>query len=180
MGKKFVFKYSTVDEYFAAVFKRQREANFTWPVYTSDFFPYNGYHMAHFWTGYFTSRPHFKKMVRDFTAQTHASDTYYSLQLIQKMNSGSKDEIDSFKQSHAQVVKVINELVGTNIHHDTITGTSPNVVIQNETSTILDKAYMNSRVFSASFHQRTELEEGILIEGLEACIRKAHSRDVCP
>jgi hypothetical protein len=26
--------------------------------------------MAHFWTGFYTSRPGFKKLIRDFTAQT--------------------------------------------------------------------------------------------------------------
>ena len=44
--------------------------NFTWPEYNYDFFPYNGYHPAHFWTGYFTTRPNFKKYIRDFTGLT--------------------------------------------------------------------------------------------------------------
>ncbi len=49
--------------------------NFTWPEYNYDFFPYNGYHPAHFWTGYFTTRPNFKKYIRDFTGLTQKSDT---------------------------------------------------------------------------------------------------------
>jgi hypothetical protein len=67
-GKNFRFYYSTVDEYFQAVFKKQQEIQCQWPVHTSDFLPYNGFHMAHFWTGFYTSRPGFKKLIRDFTA----------------------------------------------------------------------------------------------------------------
>lgn len=60
------------------------EANFTWPVVDRDFFPYNGYHVAHFWTGYYTSRPNFKKLIRDFTGLVQASDTFYALDLMEK------------------------------------------------------------------------------------------------
>ena len=41
-----------------------------------------------------------------------------------------------YNQSHSGIVKAMNELVGTSIHHDTITGTSPTFVIANETLTL--------------------------------------------
>ena len=92
--------------------------------------------MAHYWTGFYTSRPGFKKLIRDFTAQTQALDTFYSLELFQKMIKGNQPEIDSYNISHSPLIKMANEWVGTATHHDTITGTSPNHVIQNETSTV--------------------------------------------
>lgn len=100
LGKKFRFKFSTVDQYFKAIFKKQKEMNFEWPVYTNDFFPYNGYHVAHQWTGYFTSRPNFKKLVRDFTALTQISDTYYGFEIFQKLKKESNLSA-SFKTPHA-------------------------------------------------------------------------------
>ena len=173
-GSKFRFQYSSVDEYFKAIFKKQQELKFEWPTYTSDFFPYNGYHMAHYWTGFYTSRPSFKKLIRDFTAQTQALDTYYTLELFSKMIKGNKVEFDSYNISHSTIIKSTNEWVATATHHDTITGTSPSYVIQNETSTALDKAMTNARIFGSSLREKAIQEEGFIIEALEACVKRAH------
>ena len=43
--------------------KAKNEAAVSWPVKTDDFFPYSNDPHA-YWTGYFTSRPTFKGMVR--------------------------------------------------------------------------------------------------------------------
>ena len=83
-GRNLNIFYSTVDNYFQSVKKEQERLKFDWPVYTGDFFPYNGYHVAHYWTGYFTSRPNFKKLIRDFTGHTLASDTFFALEYMQK------------------------------------------------------------------------------------------------
>jgi Glycosyl hydrolases family 38 N-terminal domain len=81
-GRKFKFIYSTVDDYFTAIQKKQKELKFNWPEVNTDFFPYNGFHVAHYWTGYYTSRPNFKKLIRDFTGLTQASDTFYAIDII--------------------------------------------------------------------------------------------------
>jgi hypothetical protein len=39
---------------------------------------------------------------------------------------------------------------------------------------------MNARVFGASIKERATMEEGLIIEALEACIKRSHTRDVCP
>lgn len=67
LGKKFLFKYSTVDEYFTAVKEEGKAANITWPLHTGDFFPYNGVYAGSYWSGYYTSRSGFKKLIRDYT-----------------------------------------------------------------------------------------------------------------
>jgi hypothetical protein len=54
---QFEFKMSTVEEYFAAL----RETETEWPTYDGDFFPYNGQYAGHYWTGYFSSRPNYKR-----------------------------------------------------------------------------------------------------------------------
>ena len=86
--------YSTVDEYFTAIQKKQKELNFTWPVYNSDFMPYDGFKPGHVWSGYFTSRPNLKKEIRDFSGLTQASETLYALEsLIQLWQSGNKNNV---------------------------------------------------------------------------------------
>lgn len=81
-GQNLKFQYSTVDDYLKAIKQKQLENKFTFPIERADFFPYNGYHPAHYWVGYFTSRPNFKKLIRDFTALTYSSNTRYSLDLL--------------------------------------------------------------------------------------------------
>ena len=160
-GRKFKFMFSTVDEYFQAIFLKQQEEKFNWPTYTSDFFPYNGYHIAHYWTGYFTSRPNFKKYLRDFTGLVQASDTYFGFEMLYTMNTQNGLLSDQFNKTHSSVVKTMNQLVGTNIHHDTITGTSPNYVIQNETLTVQKSEIADSEVLISSLTNKLINEEGI-------------------
>ncbi|KAM4749190.1 lysosomal alpha-mannosidase [Rhinophrynus dorsalis] len=58
-GSKVNVMYSTPSCYLNALHR----ANLSWPIKTDDFFPYaDGAHM--FWTGYFTSRPTFKRYER--------------------------------------------------------------------------------------------------------------------
>jgi alpha-mannosidase len=66
-ARKFRFHYSTVDEYFKALNSKAESMNITWPQHKGDFFPYLGVHPGSYWSGYYTSRPNFKKMIRDYT-----------------------------------------------------------------------------------------------------------------
>jgi hypothetical protein len=99
-GRKFDFRFSTVDDYFTAIQQKQRELNFTWPVFNGDFFPYNGYYLAHYWTGYYSSRPNFKKLIRDYTGIVQASDTFYALELLGKIKAKNQSLTDVFNNTH--------------------------------------------------------------------------------
>ena len=112
---------------------------FEWPTYSGDFFPLNGYYPAHYWSGYYSSRPNFKKLIRDFTGIVEASDTIYGLELLRLMLKENGVAPPNYKVLTGQAIMYINNLVGTSIHHDTITGTSPTYVIQNETMTLRDR-----------------------------------------
>lgn len=78
-------------------------------------------------------------MIRDLTGIVEASDTIYGLELLSQMLKGGGVAPSNFKVLTGQAAMYINNLVGTSIHHDTITGTSPTYVIQNETVTIRDR-----------------------------------------
>ena len=67
-GAKFKFVYSTAQEYVDAVRNDQEEMDIEWPTYTGDFFPLTGNFPGHTWSGYFSSRPNFKKLIREFSA----------------------------------------------------------------------------------------------------------------
>ena len=66
-AKNFRFKFSTVDEYFTALWKSKEQYKIEFPTHSGDFIPYNGVYVGTYWTGYFTSRPNFKRLVRDYT-----------------------------------------------------------------------------------------------------------------
>jgi alpha-mannosidase len=134
--------------------KEQEKLKFDWPVYTGDFFPYNGFHVAHYWTGYFTSRPNFKKLIRDFTGYTLATDTFFALEFMQKFKRNNLTDSKIFNRSHSVAIRDSNELVATDTHHDTITGTSPSFVIMNETEAINMKVAQASRLISNSLKQK--------------------------
>ena len=60
--------FSTVQEYYEAVIKEQKVQSFVWPTYDGDFFPYDGNGVGHVWSGFYTSRPNFKKQIREFAS----------------------------------------------------------------------------------------------------------------
>jgi hypothetical protein len=81
-SKKFNFMYSTVDTYYQAI----REHTFS--TENIDFFPYNGNFNLHYWTGFYTSRPEFKRLIRTFTQHSQLAVTDYSLESLMKGAKG--------------------------------------------------------------------------------------------
>ena len=96
--------YSSPSAYVAA---KRAEAAVAWPLKTDDFFPYaDGPHQ--FWTGYFTSRPAWKRMVRS------ASAAFQSLRQLGALGgSAAQPDLAQLEQALALAQ-----------HHDAVTGTA--------------------------------------------------------
>jgi hypothetical protein len=77
------FKYSTPSTFLDAVNKEK----VTWPTFEGDFFPYFA-QLYEFWTGYYTTRPGFKKQAKSFSQLFHAESRLFARRMI---NSGSSD-----------------------------------------------------------------------------------------
>ncbi|KAJ3678236.1 hypothetical protein LUZ60_002039 [Juncus effusus] len=97
--------YSTPSIYTDAKFA----SNETWPLKTDDFFPYadaeNGY-----WTGYFTSRPAFKRYVREL------SGYYLAARQLELLTSARRDKA-------GPTTARLADALATAQHHDAVTGT---------------------------------------------------------
>ena len=91
-GKNFRFKYSTADEYFRAIQDSKKKKGFDWPTFTGDFFPYHGIYPGSYWSGYYTSRPNFKRLIRDYTGAVHALDNLISAETIRNRTNAKKLE----------------------------------------------------------------------------------------
>ncbi|GMH06556.1 hypothetical protein Nepgr_008396 [Nepenthes gracilis] len=95
--------YSTPSIYVDAKFA----ANETWPIKSHDYLPYADRENA-YWTGFFTSRPAFKRYVR-------ALSGYYLAARQLEFLAGRSNGTNTFS---------LGDALGTAQHHDAITGTS--------------------------------------------------------
>ena len=55
-----------------------------------DFFPYGSDEKHFYWSGYFSSRPTFKKHIKDSSAILHSSDKAYAYKVIDQEVSASE------------------------------------------------------------------------------------------
>jgi len=109
-GDEFEAKYSTPNEYVEAKMKQ----SITWPTKTDDFFPYAD-DKHHFWTGYFTSRPAFKRYVR-------SSSSFFQ----------SVKKVDALAFRHSPLdagIETFAEAMAVAQHHDGVSGTSKQHVV---------------------------------------------------
>jgi len=83
------------------------DSNKTWPVKTDDFFPYASDPHA-YWTGYFTSRPALKGMIRQANSLLQACKQIHS-----RTGRIGDEALETAKRS-----------VAVNQHHDAVTGTA--------------------------------------------------------
>mmetsp|Transcript_12715 Transcript_12715/g.12844 ORF Transcript_12715/g.12844 Transcript_12715/m.12844 type:complete len:146 (+) Transcript_12715:741-1178(+) len=98
----FDIKFATATEYFDEV----RKSNAKFPVYKSDFFPYQSYRFGNrpaFWTGFYTTRPALKQLINKTHRLVRAAEIAKAL---------------------IQGEAYIAYNTSLSLHHDAITGTS--------------------------------------------------------
>ena len=113
------------------------------PVLKGDFFPYAD-KKDHYWAGYFTSRPHLKKLGRILFSRLRAAEFLYSFSLLngkiisQKLKDPSgianqEIHIDNRGESRNKKIPkknlyyeltIARRMSALFLHHDSITGTS--------------------------------------------------------
>ena len=128
-GRIFKFKYSTVQEYITAVQAEGKTKGIAWPEYNGDFLPITSNFPGHIWSGYFTSRPNFKQLIRQFSSVSQVSQTFYGLQMLDRLRTKTTPGSIRLKNLITELKKEAAKI----IHHDTITGTSLIYIIYNET-----------------------------------------------
>ena len=112
-GSRFHLFYSTPACYLKSLNDEQHQAvvgnKTSWPTKSDDFFPY-GSADYQYWTGYFTSRPSLKYMIRQGSNL---------LQSCKQMASVLKGKGVSYDGD----ISVMKRAMGTMQHHDAVTGT---------------------------------------------------------
>mmetsp|Transcript_12858 Transcript_12858/g.19917 ORF Transcript_12858/g.19917 Transcript_12858/m.19917 type:complete len:183 (-) Transcript_12858:2099-2647(-) len=80
------FKYSTPSEYLHAIQQDELEL----PVYTGDFFPFTEGSRNEVWSGYFSSRPGYKKAVKSGSSLAHLYNRIFSSKVLEESVSDSE------------------------------------------------------------------------------------------
>ncbi|XP_035828078.1 alpha-mannosidase 2 [Aplysia californica] len=139
-------QWGTLKDYFqlvrqdqAALKMEDKDADF--PVVSGDFFPYSDKDNA-YWTGYYTTRPFDKRFSRDLQHAVQAADTLNTLTYAFNKKWGLPTG-DKFLQ-HSSFLQQARRSLGLFQHHDAITGTAKEFVVQDYENYLL-RAYNQSQ-----------------------------------
>ncbi|XP_028611531.1 alpha-mannosidase 2 isoform X2 [Grammomys surdaster] len=122
-------QFGTLSDYFDALEKavaaEKKGSQSVFPALSGDFFTYAD-RDDHYWSGYFTSRPFYKRMDRIMESRLRSAEILYQLALKQ----AQKYKINKFLSSpHYTTLTEARRNLGLFQHHDAITGTSKDWVV---------------------------------------------------
>ncbi|XP_075397486.1 alpha-mannosidase 2 isoform X2 [Tenrec ecaudatus] len=135
-------QFGTLSDYFDALDKAdansRKNSQSVFPVVSGDFFTYAD-RDDHYWSGYFTSRPFYKRMDRVMESHLRAAEILYYF----AMRQAQKYKINKFiSSSHYVALTEARRNLGLFQHHDAITGTAKDWVVV-DYGTRLFHSFMN-------------------------------------
>ncbi|CAD5231315.1 unnamed protein product [Bursaphelenchus okinawaensis] len=131
---------ATPSEYFKVLLQKLNTDHYKpLPSLSGDFFPYSEAN-AHYWTGYFTSRPFYKHMDRELAHHIRSADILFSLAHWKH----TKNNESTFSTSINDLLVEARRYHALFQHHDAITGTARDDVVQ-DYGKKLEKALYNAK-----------------------------------
>eukprot|EP01114_Cavostelium_apophysatum_P007845 TRINITY_DN2004_c0_g1_i3.p1 TRINITY_DN2004_c0_g1~~TRINITY_DN2004_c0_g1_i3.p1 ORF type:complete len:1212 (-),score=393.06 TRINITY_DN2004_c0_g1_i3:43-3678(-) len=119
-------QYSTLSKYFDAMKKDlEDDQSVQFSVFHGDFFPYADNEDS-YWTGYYTSRPALKAMIRESLSMLRSAEMLYAFNRLRTSTWNLATPWDT-QFSHLQQARWDTSLTA---HHDGVTGTSRQRVVQ--------------------------------------------------
>ncbi|XP_038589012.1 alpha-mannosidase 2-like [Micropterus salmoides] len=123
-------RFGTLSDYFAALHRRLKAAQMTLPTVRGDFFTYAD-RDDHYWSGYFTSRPFYKRLDRTLEATLRATEILFSLTLAEMRSFRGDGRLvaDFPAREHFQHLTAGRRSLALFQHHDAVTGTARDPVV---------------------------------------------------
>ncbi|XP_041825970.1 alpha-mannosidase 2 isoform X2 [Melanotaenia boesemani] len=123
-------RFGTLSDYFAALHRRLSAAGTTLPTLRGDFFTYAD-RDDHYWSGYFTSRPFYKRLDRTLESTLRATEILYSLTLaeMRRFHGDGHLVADFPAREHFQRLTAARQSLALFQHHDAVTGTARDPVV---------------------------------------------------
>uniref|UniRef100_A0A8D3CJV9 Alpha-mannosidase n=1 Tax=Scophthalmus maximus TaxID=52904 RepID=A0A8D3CJV9_SCOMX len=120
----------TLSDYFHALERRLSAAGTTLPTLRGDFFTYAD-RDDHYWSGYFTSRPFYKRLDRTLEASLRSSEILFSLTLAAMRSfRGDGRPVAGFPtREHFGRLTAGRRSLALFQHHDAVTGTARDPVV---------------------------------------------------
>ncbi|XP_035246262.1 alpha-mannosidase 2 isoform X2 [Anguilla anguilla] len=155
-------QFGTISDYFAAVRKAAdvdpvKDSSPAFPVVSGDFFTYAD-RDDHYWSGYFTSRPFYKRLDRMLESHLRAAEILYSLALASVQKSDKLSDFPSL-ENYKSLTEARRNL-GLFQHHDAITGTGKDWVVVDYGTRLFHSILNLKQVMVNSAHWLTLKEKG--------------------
>uniref|UniRef100_A0A915PTA9 mannosyl-oligosaccharide 1,3-1,6-alpha-mannosidase n=1 Tax=Setaria digitata TaxID=48799 RepID=A0A915PTA9_9BILA len=120
-SKSTKIRFGTLSEYFNALEQKNKARNLSPATLSGDFFPYQGA-LSDYWTGYYTTRPFYKRQERELHSFIRAADLL-STNVFANLSTENRQLI-------LEKLTVARRNLALFQHHDAITGTSKNHVMK--------------------------------------------------
>ncbi|XP_038127924.1 alpha-mannosidase 2 [Cyprinodon tularosa] len=123
-------RFGTLSDYFAALHRRLSTTGKNLRTLRGDFFTYAD-RDDHYWSGYFTSRPFYKRLDRTLESTLRATEILYTLTLAEmRRYRGDGHLVEGFPEGeHYQRLTEARRNLGLFQHHDAVTGTARDPVV---------------------------------------------------
>ncbi|XP_070706732.1 alpha-mannosidase 2 [Pempheris klunzingeri] len=146
-------RFGTLSDYFSALHRRLGAAGTTLPTLRGDFFTYAD-RDDHYWSGYFTSRPFYKRLDRTLEATLRATEILFSLTLaeMRRFHGDGRLVADFPAREHFQRLTAGRRSLALFQHHDAVTGTARDPVVVDYGTRLFHSILNLRQVLQSSAH----------------------------
>ncbi|XP_037607714.1 alpha-mannosidase 2 [Sebastes umbrosus] len=146
-------RFGTLSDYFEALHRRLSAAGTTLPTLRGDFFTYAD-RDDHYWSGYFTSRPFYKRLDRTLEATLRATEILFSLTLaeMRRFSGDGRLAADYPVREHFERLTTGRRNLALFQHHDAVTGTARDHVVVDYGTRLFHSILNLHQVLQSSAH----------------------------
>ncbi|XP_053195392.1 alpha-mannosidase 2 [Scomber japonicus] len=146
-------RFGTLSDYFEALSRRLSESGTKLPTVRGDFFTYAD-RDDHYWSGYFTSRPFYKRLDRTLESTLRATEILFSLTLaeMRRFHGDGRPVAEFPAREHFGQLTAGRRNLALFQHHDAVTGTARDSVVVDYGTRLFRSILKLRQVLQSSAH----------------------------